>query len=80
MEHMNGPLVHEGNTDWNTSVIGQNSKDSTDAIAANCELLALYSAEFPPTVSWNAFSVKENSYDEDRAKYAEAMRAMGLGF
>lgn len=80
VDHMNGPLVHEGNTEWNTSTIGQNSKDSTDAIAANCELLSLYSTDFPATVSWNAYSIKENSYDEDKSKYMEAMKAMGLGF
>lgn len=80
VDHMNGPLVHEGDTSWDTSQIGCNSKDSNDAIAANCELLKLYSNEFPAVAVWEPYSTKENTYDEDKRKYAEAMKAMGLAF
>ncbi len=80
VDHMSGPLVHEGNTDWNTGLWGINSKDACDAIAANCELLALYSNEFPAIVKWEPYSTKENTYDEDKRKYADAMKMMGLSF
>jgi hypothetical protein len=76
VEHIVGELVHEGDTNWATSLIGVNAKDSCDAICGSVELLRKYSV--PAIKVWNNDEIKDRNYAVVSDQKNAMLARMGL--
>jgi hypothetical protein len=74
IDHFIGDLNYDFQTgDWESCTAGINAKDTTDAIAANIELLSKYDVDFVPSKNWDPTIEFNRSYDNIRKKNIEYM-------
>jgi len=76
VDHILGDLVYEGDERWETSMIGVNAKDTTDALAANCELLRKY--EFVAYEVYEAEKIVEKTAAGAKVSTSSLLAQMGL--
>ena len=74
IDHFPGDLNYDWqNGNWETCQAGVNAKDTTDAIAANIQLIDTYATEFVPSKIWRSDAVFERSYDNLKEKNQAVM-------
>jgi len=76
VEHIIGELVHEGDTKWETSLIGTNAKDSCDAICGSVELLRKYAV--PAMKIWNNDEIVDRNYGVVKQQKDAMLARIGL--
>ena len=81
IDHFPGDLNYDWQSgNWETNTAGINAKDTTDAIAANIQLINTYSNEFMGTKIWNANACFDRSYDNVKSLNDGFMKRVGLAF
>jgi hypothetical protein len=76
IDHTKGELITSGDTNWETSLIGRNAKDSSDSTAASVYLLTLYPEKFVPYKVWGP--VKLHTYESAKDSTKTIMEKLGL--
>jgi len=66
IDHTNGEIVLEGNTNWDTSLIGVHAKDVSDAVCACCELLRKH--DVVPYEMWEPEKIHETTRNDAKEK------------
>lgn len=76
IDHTLGEIIHEGNTSWEMSAVGQHAKDVSDAAAACCELLRKNG--IVPYEIWNPDLIVEKTRETSLQSMKNFLATRGL--